>query len=1316
MSAISTYSYPDNNQVVPAMPLVSGAGMGNIPGDRGSRVSASVPLAAISSQPHVDMYAPQSKWFNYDSRTAQSPEPNLEAQSKRLVSATKTAGAVGAAGASAFSAASFSAVGAGGDICYHRMNPQTSGMMPPVNFSARQQEGNIGGGFCAQTAPGAEASVMSRSAALGAGVQIAAMPPVGVALTGVQPAPEQAAVIPSSSLQSAVMPDTKIPPYHNDPMSYQKQARLNLNSMSGSRGNNRVSTGTGEFVITVPEDVGAGGAGGSTSAGACYETAHNNSPQSDNAPDANYRQMPRRAQMTGQILSSMPGDGARVRTAGADAGTGAGAVMEAGAGMDTGTGVRADRDKVMRGLVGKKQGFPFSDQVNILNHPHHNHEVSINRAAIPYSSYHNYDNQMAHASAERACQSHELNATVISNRLKSSAAQSLMSEDALPLLAQMSIYPATTTQSINSTENTSIREHQALQHDSSSRQTSGIRPLNPATPHTVKNDTNLVSEQEQPRLREAERIDPQEVESYITGLNKTLGEMARGRFADKAGSTRTENIETEAVVARDIAVETKSAPPESAPPEIAASASVEHKTVETTAATTGAESRVTETCISGAEVEIEAADKTSIDGAITKSTETATPDTAELIEETGTTMTAGAAVIPGAGPRPGAGPEPGGETRGLRPAVKDAYGSSAEADAENITLRTIDLDQAFAPYLKQNLSGDRQLWSALAQELGAEQGKSRLGTASKAATGTGAGVEADVFAGTDVSALAGAAGTVGMVPELAGTVMPFVREQRLGRMELPVVHPEFGQMVPELCTSYVFEPDHLKEILMFLKHPEHDSLYISGPTGCGKTSGILQIAAVLQWPVESVTLSQRSEIADLIGANTLIQGQIVYQYGPLTRAMLKGGILLLNEIDLLPAGELAALNDVLEGRALTITANHGEVIKPHPFFRVIATANSKGNGDDSGFYLGVRNQNQAFLDRWRFVEFNYPDQFRECSMILRERPQLNPDFVRLILRFAADIRLGLAHMDHNNGGILRRMQQQEWLQLSDTLKGQGSATKGQVSATETAVLPPGLSMQELLALGRNSSYSDNGTNIFEPDILLKQPELKEIAALLNKSNSRLTTGHLLKVLEQLEAKAGAAEADKRSQSDAMTNLILVSLLGGFGNEAPSPVENSTAQKRTGTNGTGRHNAQNTESNWVMEEDDDTSECFNTLSAPFSTRALLRICRMYADHSNLTVQEAIALGFASRLPGSEYEYVMRLSYDLFGYRSNFNMLPHQIGHLSDYLRLREQIMQLSTCHSSLSQQYGPENEMELEEQQKRKSTRKKTTTAARSKKQ
>lgn len=182
--------------------------------------------------------------------------------------------------------------------------------------------------------------------------------------------------------------------------------------------------------------------------------------------------------------------------------------------------------------------------------------------------------------------------------------------------------------------------------------------------------------------------------------------------------------------------------------------------------------------------------------------------------------------------------------------------------------------------------------------------------------------------------------------------------------------------------DYVFRNEHLRDVLAYLSNPYGDGLYLTGPTGSGKTSLICQVASRLNWPVHQVTCHGRLELNDLIGQFMLVNGSMSFVHGPLAQAVRDGHILILNEIDLMDPSELSGLNDIIEGQPLLIPQNGGEVIKPHPKFRLVATGNSAGQGDQSGLFQGVMQQNIAFLDRFRMMEVGYPEASVEKTILI----------------------------------------------------------------------------------------------------------------------------------------------------------------------------------------------------------------------------------------------------------------------------------------------------------------------------------------------
>ena len=80
---------------------------------------------------------------------------------------------------------------------------------------------------------------------------------------------------------------------------------------------------------------------------------------------------------------------------------------------------------------------------------------------------------------------------------------------------------------------------------------------------------------------------------------------------------------------------------------------------------------------------------------------------------------------------------------------------------------------------------------------------------------------------------------------------------------------------------YVFDGTTLGPLMAFLDNPQGDGLYVSGPTGCGKTSLVCQAAARLHWPVQMVPVHGRLELDDLLGQRVLENGNTPFQYGPL---------------------------------------------------------------------------------------------------------------------------------------------------------------------------------------------------------------------------------------------------------------------------------------------------------------------------------------------------------------------------------------------------------------------------------------------------
>jgi len=139
-------------------------------------------------------------------------------------------------------------------------------------------------------------------------------------------------------------------------------------------------------------------------------------------------------------------------------------------------------------------------------------------------------------------------------------------------------------------------------------------------------------------------------------------------------------------------------------------------------------------------------------------------------------------------------------------------------------------------------------------------------------------------------------------------------------------------------------------------------MYVAGLSGNGKTMMIEQVCANLKREYVRVQITPETDEDDLIGGFRLLNGETVFAKGPVIKAMEAGAILLIDEIDR-GSNKLMCLQGILEGKPFLIKKT-GEVITPKPGFNVIATANTKGQGDEQGRFIAATIIDEAFLERF----------------------------------------------------------------------------------------------------------------------------------------------------------------------------------------------------------------------------------------------------------------------------------------------------------------------------------------------------------------
>jgi len=149
-------------------------------------------------------------------------------------------------------------------------------------------------------------------------------------------------------------------------------------------------------------------------------------------------------------------------------------------------------------------------------------------------------------------------------------------------------------------------------------------------------------------------------------------------------------------------------------------------------------------------------------------------------------------------------------------------------------------------------------------------------------------------------------------------------------------------------------------------------VFITGMSGNGKTFSVDQACAQLKRESIRVNFTIETDEDDLIGGFRLVNGETRFFKGPVIKAMERGAVLLLDEIDLGNPAKIMCLQSILEGKGYFIKKT-GEFVTPAAGFTVVATGNTKGKGSDDGRFIGTNVLNEAFLERFPVTfEQEYP--------------------------------------------------------------------------------------------------------------------------------------------------------------------------------------------------------------------------------------------------------------------------------------------------------------------------------------------------------
>lgn len=177
------------------------------------------------------------------------------------------------------------------------------------------------------------------------------------------------------------------------------------------------------------------------------------------------------------------------------------------------------------------------------------------------------------------------------------------------------------------------------------------------------------------------------------------------------------------------------------------------------------------------------------------------------------------------------------------------------------------------------------------------------------------------------------------------------------------------------------------------------NLLLKGPTGSGKTRLADDLSFDLDQQMISINCSVDIDIEALLGFKTIEyeddRQEIVFVDGPVVRAMKKGCILYIDEINMAKPEVLPILNAALDYRGTLTNPLTGEEIVADENFLVIAAVNIG--------YAGTMPMNEALLNRFNIVEIEYVSDDALLEILKSQSVQNDDDTLQKLTEFHKDL-------------------------------------------------------------------------------------------------------------------------------------------------------------------------------------------------------------------------------------------------------------------------------------------------------------------------
>lgn len=152
---------------------------------------------------------------------------------------------------------------------------------------------------------------------------------------------------------------------------------------------------------------------------------------------------------------------------------------------------------------------------------------------------------------------------------------------------------------------------------------------------------------------------------------------------------------------------------------------------------------------------------------------------------------------------------------------------------------------------------------------------------------------------------------------------------------------------------------------------------LTGPTGCGKTRFVEYMGELLSRAVVTISCHDDLTSSDLVGRFLVSGGDVVWNDGPLTRAVKAGAICYLDEVVEARHDSLAILHSLTDHRRTLYLDRADEVVKAPDSFMLVCSYNP-------AYRSSLKELKPSFRQRFVTIAMDYLPPEREAETLINE--------------------------------------------------------------------------------------------------------------------------------------------------------------------------------------------------------------------------------------------------------------------------------------------------------------------------------------------